>query len=167
MCAQAGTGYAFGVVSGSWPASGVCARGARPLTALLSLSSCLLSPQYSPQLKTALDYTQSELDLVAFMGNLGTYTCFVGGLIFDRYGPKAAGAFGVSLSLLGYALLWAGASKHIPHTPFLIGLYQFIWSYGSSAVDITAVSVTIRNFPLNCGSMVGLLKVGGGVEFSV
>lgn len=49
-----------------------------------------LSPrtQYSDQLKLELNYSQSDLDLVAFMGNLGTYTCFVGGILFDRYCPR-------------------------------------------------------------------------------
>lgn len=119
---------------------------------------------YSIQIQNHLDFTQSEIDLVGTMGNLGTYTCFLGGVLFDRYGPKASGIFGVVLSFLGYFLLWAGVSKHVAHTPFMIGLYQFIWSHGASALDITVVSATVRNFPMNVGAVVGLLKSFYGIS---
>lgn len=81
-----------------------------------------------------------------------------------RYGPKLAGGVGVGLTLLGYLLLWAGACKHIGHSAFEMGVYQYLWSYGSAVIDLTIVGVTIRNFPTNCASLVGLLKAFYGIS---
>ena len=48
-----------------------------------------------------LSYSQNDIDLVSSIGNLGGYSAFSGGLLFDAYGPLVAGSVGVALMLIG------------------------------------------------------------------
>jgi hypothetical protein len=57
--------------------------------------------QYSDSLKTELGYTQSEIDLVSSLTNLGGYCALAAGLLFDRYGPHLPGTIGLLLMSLG------------------------------------------------------------------
>jgi hypothetical protein len=57
--------------------------------------------QYSDSLKTELGYTQSEIDLVSSLTNLGGYCALAAGVLFDRYGPHLPGTIGLLLMSLG------------------------------------------------------------------
>jgi hypothetical protein len=70
----------------------------------LSLSSPCprpLPPQYSDALKTELDYSQSGIELVSSLTNLGGYTAVAAGLALDRWGPAIPGTIGLCLMSLG------------------------------------------------------------------
>ncbi len=54
-----------------------------------------------PPLTQNLSYSQNDIDLVSSIGNLGGYSAFSGGLLFDAYGPLVAGSVGVALMLIG------------------------------------------------------------------
>ena len=81
-----------------------------------------------------LNFTQSDIEMVGSISNLGAYSALEGGFLFDAFGPFVAGTAGLVLMALGYALMWAGACKYIPHSYGMIGMYSFLWNHGTSFI---------------------------------
>ena len=67
---------------------------------VMSLPPCPIVTTWPP-LTQNLSYSQNDIDLVSSIGNLGGYSAFSGGLLFDAYGPLVAGSVGVALMLIG------------------------------------------------------------------
>ena len=61
---------------------------------------------YSSDLKHAANLTQTELNAVSSVGNVGLYLGIVGGAIFDAHGPTWTVLAGASLSAFGYLLAY-------------------------------------------------------------
>lgn len=122
---------------------------------------------YSDKLKSNLSYSQNDIDLVSSIGNLGGYSAFSGGLLFDAYGPLVAGSVGVALMLIGYWCTWAGANMYIAHTPGAMGFYNFLWGHGTSFLDNVVVGTTCRNFPGEFGAVMGIAKSFYGLTAGV
>mmetsp|Transcript_28067 Transcript_28067/g.97108 ORF Transcript_28067/g.97108 Transcript_28067/m.97108 type:complete len:549 (-) Transcript_28067:76-1722(-) len=124
---------------------------------------------YSPQLKTKLGWSQTQLEAVGTYGNIGLYCGFLGGVFFDRYGTKPTLAIGVVLSFLGYAMMWAGDGDHFgaPGTVAFMGLGAAIWSHGSAWYDCATIATVAKNFPADRGRIIGLLKSLFGLSAAI
>lgn len=122
---------------------------------------------YGPQIKAELNYTQDSLEDVGAIGNVGLYLSFFVGIAYDAFGPLFCIVVGAILSCSGYMLMWAGVTQKIGHTPSALSAYSFIWSNGSTWLDITAVITTVRNFPNDMGTVTGLCKSFFGLSASI
>jgi hypothetical protein len=139
---------------------------------------------YSPQLKANLHFNQNEIQTVATLGNFGSP--ILAGIAFDRYGPMAAGGVGIvsmvrrveccstgvcvvdgvvcpngDEQVLGYSLMWLGATKQIAHTPVALGVFSLLFNHGATCLDTAVVLTSVRNFPSNAGVVAGMARVSG------
>ena len=113
---------------------------------------------YSPQLKAALNYTQSEVNSISSIGNVGSYLTIVPGVFFDAFGPRATAIGGALLTALGYGLLWASLTRRIAASPGLCALWVALAWHGSGWLDTASVALTVGNFRANKGVVLGLIK---------
>jgi hypothetical protein len=67
---------------------------------------------WSTQLQAQLNYTQSEIETVGSIGNIGQYTAIFAGLAYDAWGPRITGVIGAMLSVVGY-----GEGRGFPTPP--------------------------------------------------
>jgi MFS family permease len=122
---------------------------------------------FSPQVKTELNYTQSEIETVGSAGNIGLYTSIVAGLAIDSIGSVYSVLIGGLLSFIGYFLWYLSAAQIVSSNVYLLSLYSFIASHGSAWLDTCVVTSGVVNFRPNKGTMVGLLKSNFGLSASM
>jgi Nodulin-like len=123
-------------------------------------------------LKTVLRYSQSELQSMASLGNLGVSFAVFAGMGFDAFGPKVAGAVAAVYLATGFALTALGASGRLtadgaPISWGWMALFSAIWQHGGMWADVCAIATSTRNFPLSRGQIIGLLKAGDGLTASM
>ncbi|KAJ8320811.1 hypothetical protein KUTeg_002398 [Tegillarca granosa] len=115
---------------------------------------------YSNALKKQFNYTQSEVEIVSAMSNLGVAFGFPAGFIFERFGARSATLAGMIVSVTGLLLSWsATALKVFYHTRcWLQYIYFFLSGLGCSFMYMTSLTVNMYNFsPKHRGKVVGLL----------
>lgn len=122
---------------------------------------------YSPGLKASWGYTQQQIETAGSIGNIGLYMAIVAGLWFDANGPKSTAIISAILSAVGYVLLYLAAAGNISHSLGLVALYCWLWSHGSSWADTCAISVNVKNFPNDKGTVLGVMKALFGLSASV
>ena len=129
--------------------------------------SAYLLGVYSPQVKAILNLTQLDLQDISSIGNVGQYATIDAGIIFDLLGVRATIVIGVLLNALGYLLFWAGLKGSVPNSAGMMSLYAFLWNHGSSCIDVSSLSSSIRNFPKNKGLVIGMVKSFFGLSASI
>ena len=123
---------------------------------------------YSEQLKVVLGGSQSAINLVGSVGQVGLYIGVFGGLVYDRFGAQAASVLGGLIATLGYALAYtATLGIGVPATTPALCLFFFLAWHGSGYLDTATISTSIKNFPQNKGTVLGLLKSLFGLSGTV
>ena len=144
---------------------------------------------YSEALKARLGLTQRSVQLVVTFGQFGNVSGVVGGLLYDRFGPKVTAGVGSLAASLGYLLVyryataWGGASGGdcsgrgargggrclYPEWQgvALMCAFQFLWAGGSLWIDTAAVSTAAERCPRAGGRALGLLKAQYGLSAGI
>ncbi|RYE99319.1 MAG: hypothetical protein EOO41_01215 [Methanobacteriota archaeon] len=94
---------------------------------------------YSPQVKAALNLSESDIQTVGTVGNVGSYLGLVPGLVYDAAGPQVTAGVGAALSCLGYVLMWRALAGSLPASRSMLSLYSFIWAQGGVWMDVAGV----------------------------
>ncbi|KAL3138776.1 hypothetical protein ABBQ32_005620 [Trebouxia sp. C0010 RCD-2024] len=128
---------------------------------------------YSNQLKEAFGYDQKQIQAVGSATNLGGYASIVSGLVYDSMldwdgkGPRLTILIGVAVNIIGWVSLWA-AAKGLIATPFwLVLVIAGLTCNGGTWFDTACLVTSVRNFPNDRGTVVGLLKACVGLSASV
>ena len=119
---------------------------------------------YAPHLKLLLNLTQGEISAVASSQNLGSSSVIEAGFLFDAFGPAITGLSGAFLVALGFAGMWAVASRRVGGGVVALAIFAFTASHGSAFLDMASVGSCVRNFPADRGRVVGLTKSLYGIS---
>ncbi|MCL7043195.1 hypothetical protein MKW94_014809 [Papaver nudicaule] len=123
---------------------------------------------YSKGIKRTLAYDQTTLNLLGFFKDLGSTIGIFSGLIAEVTPNWFVLLLGASLNFVGYFMVWSSISGRIskPHI-WQMCLYICI---GANSQNFTLTSVTVtsvKNFPDNRGTLIGLLKGFTGLSGAV
>ncbi|KAH6804046.1 Major facilitator superfamily protein [Perilla frutescens var. frutescens] len=114
---------------------------------------------YSPEIKTALGYDQSTLNLLSFFKDLGSNVGVLSGLINEVTPPWVVLSMGAVLNLFGYVMIWLAVTKKISKPQvWHMCLYICIGANSQSFANTGALVTAVKNFPESRGAVLGLLK---------
>ena len=124
---------------------------------------------YSDQLKDPpYDFTQSHVNFISSIGNVGLYLGILGGLFNDRFGPTLTVAIGATVCCVGYLSAWLNSNSTLgnPSYKIMAAAFALAWQ-GGSWIDCASITLTIKNFEKNKGFVLGLVKTFFGLSGSI
>lgn len=122
---------------------------------------------YFPYWKSAFGFTQAQDMSVATAANAGACFGVLGGVLFDRCGPKVAARGAVAVCSAGYAILYLSTSGAITPNVALMAAGAWLFGLGNATFDTVAMSCNMNNFAADRGRVAGLLKASVGISASV
>uniref|UniRef100_A0A7S3PJP0 Major facilitator superfamily (MFS) profile domain-containing protein n=2 Tax=Aplanochytrium stocchinoi TaxID=215587 RepID=A0A7S3PJP0_9STRA len=140
--------------------------------ASLFLELCAGTPYaygvYSGHLKGTLRLSQKEVNEISSLGNVGLYLSLLGGVFYDRAGPKLTGLIGAIVSAFGYFLIFQVTADNLgsPSVYTVAFLFAIAWQ-GCSWEDTAAIGTSVKNFPHDRGLVLGLLKSFFGLSGAI
>nr|GLL35001.1 protein NUCLEAR FUSION DEFECTIVE 4-like [Ipomoea trifida] len=114
---------------------------------------------YSGDIKGALGYDQTTLNLLSFFKDLGSNVGVLSGLINEVTPPWVVLFIGATLNFFGYFMMWLAVTKKIS-TPkvWQMCLYICVAGNSQSFANTGALVTCVKNFPESRGVVLGLLK---------
>ncbi|KAK9815489.1 hypothetical protein WJX72_004521 [[Myrmecia] bisecta] len=128
---------------------------------------------YSDALKEEFGYSQAQIQGIASACNFGSYLAILSGVFYDaladqhQLGPRLTLALGLLLNLGGYLALYAATVRMFVASHWQVAAMALIACGGSSWTDTSCLVTSVRNFPNERGTVVGLLKSCVGLSASV
>ncbi|XP_071700609.1 uncharacterized protein [Rutidosis leptorrhynchoides] len=114
---------------------------------------------YSGDIKTALGYDQSTLNLLSTFKELGGNAGIISGLISEISPPWVVLLLGAIMSFSGYIMVWLAVTKRIAKPPiWQMCLFICIGANSQTFANTGALVTCVRNFPESRGVVLGLLK---------
>ncbi|CAH9135988.1 unnamed protein product [Cuscuta epithymum] len=114
---------------------------------------------YSGDIKTALAYDQTTLNLLSFFKDLGANVGILSGLINEVMPPWVVLLIGAVLNFFGYFMMWLAVTKKIPKPKvWQMCLYICVGANSQSFANTGALVTCVKNFPESRGAVLGLLK---------
>ncbi|XP_030510879.1 protein NUCLEAR FUSION DEFECTIVE 4 [Cannabis sativa] len=125
-------------------------------------------PLYSHSLKTVLGFNQRQLTMLGVANDIGENVGLVPGIVSNKLAPWVVLLIGGLACFFGYGVLWLAVSETVTSIPYWLLWIALCIGTNSSAWLTTAVLVTnMRNFPVNRGTVAGILKGYGGLSGAV
>ncbi|KAE8648845.1 uncharacterized protein LOC101205265 [Cucumis sativus] len=114
---------------------------------------------YSSDIKSALGYNQTTLNLLSFFKDLGANVGILSGLINEFMPPWVVLLIGAVMNFFGYFMIWLGVTRRIS-TPKVWQMCFYICMGGSSQsfANTGSMVTCVNNFPERRGVVLGLLK---------
>ncbi|XP_058768703.1 uncharacterized protein LOC131642475 [Vicia villosa] len=114
---------------------------------------------YSGDIKDALGYDQSTLNLLSFFKDFGANVGILAGLVNEIYPPWVVLTIGAVLNFFGYFMIWLSVTKKIA-TPkvWQMCLYICIGANSQSFANTGSLVTCVKNFPESRGAVLGILK---------
>ncbi|KAJ9175489.1 hypothetical protein P3X46_014039 [Hevea brasiliensis] len=114
---------------------------------------------YSGDIKTALGYDQSTLNLLSFFKDLGANVGVLSGLINEVTPPWVVLSMGAVLNFFGYFMIWLAVTRkingvHVWH----MCLYICIGANSQAFANTGSLVTCVKNFPESRGVVLGILK---------
>nr|KYP69126.1 hypothetical protein KK1_008310 [Cajanus cajan] len=114
---------------------------------------------YSGDIKSALAYDQTTLNLLSFFKDLGGNVGVLSGLINEITPPWVVLAMGSLLNFFGYFMIWLAVTKRIPKPHvWHMCLYICIGANSQSFANTGSLVTCVKNFPESRGVVLGILK---------
>jgi MFS family permease len=136
---------------------------------MLISGSIYLVPVYSADLKQALGFDQTQINLVTTATSVGAWVSLPAGLFLDRFGFRLSALVGAVLLFAGYMLLSLAASGALPtRSAGVVALFTFIAGQGVGFTYMTSLKANASNFPPALrGRAVGVLVTFFGLSSGV
>eukprot|EP00891_Asterochloris_glomerata_P001572 jgi/Astpho2/1572/fgenesh1_pg.00026_%23_48_t len=112
-----------------------------------------------------------QVEALASACNFGGYLSIFSGLVYDALGhrhglgPRVTLLIGTVCNLTGFLGLWAAATGRIPGPFWLLVVLALIGCNGGTWTDTAVMVTSVRNFPNERGTVVGILKSCVGRRF--
>jgi len=121
---------------------------------------------YSPSLKDEMSYTQTQVNLIGTLGDVGLYCAFTMGLLYDRFGHRVTSVIASALVGGGYLLSYLSVKEIWWNSPFwVLVIFYILIGQGSYGINISALDVNIKNYSKqHRGKVTGLLAGGFGLS---
>lgn len=114
---------------------------------------------YSPDIKSALGYDQTTLNLLSFFKDVGSNVGVLSGLINEVTPPWVVLSMGAVLNFFGYFMIWLAVTKKITGVQvWHMCLYICIGANSQSFANTGSLVTCVKNFPESRGSVLGILK---------
>ncbi|XP_057736428.1 protein NUCLEAR FUSION DEFECTIVE 4-like [Arachis stenosperma] len=114
---------------------------------------------YSNDIKTALGYDQTTLNLLSFFKDLGANLGVLSGLINEITPPWVVLAMGSVMNFFGYFMIWLCVTSKLPKPKhWQMFLYIFIGANSQSFANTGSLVTCVKNFPRSRGVVLGILK---------
>ncbi|XP_062115135.1 uncharacterized protein LOC133829386 [Humulus lupulus] len=114
---------------------------------------------YSNDIKSALGYDQSTLNLISFFKDLGGNLGISAGLINEVSPPWVVLSIGAAMNFFGYIMIWIAIIGRVAKPQvWQMCLYICIGANSLSFPNTAALVACVKNFPESRGSVIGLLK---------
>jgi len=109
--------------------------------------------------KDHLDLDQSQVDWISTCGNAGLYSAILGGLFYNRVGPKWTALIGAILIGVGFGGMHECGKEDATCSENGVGFLNFIAQHGSGWIASCTMATSVRNFPSqDRGVVVGIAK---------
>ncbi|XP_045162684.2 uncharacterized protein LOC123527366 [Mercenaria mercenaria] len=115
---------------------------------------------YANAVKATFNYSQTEIEMFASMGNFGIAMGFPAGFLSEKFGARITSLVATIVSVLGFLLLWSTTlSKDFYHEhAWLQYIYFFVAGFGAIFLYMASLTTNMNNFhPKHRGKVVGLL----------
>jgi len=123
---------------------------------------------FSALLKTYLDYSQDELDLIASIGNNGLYLSLVAGLLIERLGFQTVVRIGGSFIFIGFLYIWLAVKEYVASDMVTISFFYFFSQLGVCFHITSALTVAVKLFLHSAhGATIGLAKVSALLSWAI
>ncbi|EPS59101.1 hypothetical protein M569_15705, partial [Genlisea aurea] len=123
---------------------------------------------YSNDMKRALGYDQTTLNLVGFFKDLGGNIGIVSGVINEVTPPWVVLAIGMSMNFAGYFLIWLAVTGRTAKPPlWQMCMYICIGANSQTFSNTGALVTCVKNFPESRGIVIGLLKGFTGLSGAI
>ncbi|XAR72142.1 hypothetical protein NMG60_11018678 [Bertholletia excelsa] len=114
---------------------------------------------YSGDIKSALGYDQTTLNLLSFFKDVGANVGVLSGLINEVTPPWVVLSLGAVLNFFGYFMIWLAVTKRISKAQvWQMCLYICIGANSQAFANTGALVTCVKNFPESRGVVLGLLK---------
>ncbi|KGN64786.1 protein NUCLEAR FUSION DEFECTIVE 4 [Cucumis sativus] len=123
---------------------------------------------YSKQIKSALGYDQTTLNLMGFFKDLGANVGVLSGLVAEVTPTWFVLLLGSALNFTGYFMIWLAVSGRIAKPKvWQMCLYICVGANSQNFANTGALVTCIQNFPESRGAMMGLLKGFTGLSGAI
>ncbi|XP_071723429.1 probable transporter MCH1 [Rutidosis leptorrhynchoides] len=123
---------------------------------------------YSEDIKKALGYDQSTLNLLGFFKDFGGNVGVISGLINEVTEPWVVLAIGAVLNFFGYLMIWLAVTKKIPHPKvWHMCAYICIGANSQTFANTGSLVTCVKNFPESRGVVLGILKGYVGLSAAI
>jgi hypothetical protein len=114
---------------------------------------------YSEDIKEALGYDQTTLNLLSFFKDLGANVGVLAGLINEVAPPWVVLSIGGVLNFFGYFMIWLAVTKKISAVKvWHMCLYICIGANSQAFANTGSLVTCVQNFPESRGAVLGILK---------
>ncbi|XP_057443370.1 uncharacterized protein LOC130735349 [Lotus japonicus] len=146
-------GFSLQVLKGRW-----FMMFASFMMMLVSGASYMFS-LYSREIKFALGYDQSTLNLLSFFMDLGSHIGILSGLINEVTPPWVALSMGGVFNFFGYFMIWLAVTKKIANPQLWhMCLYIFIGGNAHCFTNTVVLVTSVKNFPGIRGIVIGIAE---------
>ncbi|KAA0051859.1 hypothetical protein IC582_028223 [Cucumis melo] len=123
---------------------------------------------YSKQIKSALGYDQTTLNLMGFFKDLGANVGVLSGLVAEVTPTWFVLLLGSALNFTGYFMIWLAVTGRIAKPKvWQMCLYICVGANSQNFANTGALVTCIQNFPESRGAMMGLLKGFTGLSGAI
>ncbi|KAI4351489.1 hypothetical protein L6164_005855 [Bauhinia variegata] len=114
---------------------------------------------YSPDIKSALGYDQTTLNLLSFFKDLGANLGVFSGLINEITPPWVVLSMGAVLNFFGYFMIWLAVTHRIARPQlWMMSLYIYLGANSQSFANTGSLVPCVKNFPESRGVVLGITK---------
>ncbi|KAK4761236.1 hypothetical protein SAY87_006129 [Trapa incisa] len=114
---------------------------------------------YSQDIKSALGYDQTTLNLLSFFKDVGGNVGILSGLINEITPPWVVLSIGSALNLFGYLMIWLSVTKRVARPEvWQMCLYICIGANSQAFANTGSLVTCVKNFPESRGVVLGILK---------
>ncbi|XP_052804305.1 uncharacterized protein LOC128234236 [Mya arenaria] len=131
------------------------------LAAKFVTGSIFVFNSYQDAIKYNFNYTQTEVELLSSMLNVGLGVGFIPGMFYDRFGPAMTSGAGLIVSVPVYLLMWSTVkyAEFYSKRVWLMAIYFLLAGFGSVFTYMVALNTNVINFSAkHTGKVVGFLN---------
>jgi hypothetical protein len=122
---------------------------------------------FSQLLKTHYSLSQTQLDNIGLMANIGGNVAIHVGIFFDAYGPKPTCAIAGLQGAIGYLLMWASVQFSLPMSYGGLILLSILQGSACAWTDVSTIPLLAATFPNHKGTAIGFGKAFVGLSGAI
>jgi hypothetical protein len=125
---------------------------------MLSNGSLYAFSSYSEALKSQMNYSQFDVNLLSSIGNFGNCFAQIAGIVYQTFGSHVTGVMALIVTDVSYLLFFLSVKGYITRNVIFMGFVFFFMGHGTSYSFINTLMTSVNNMDEKIhGTIVGLL----------